>query len=163
MWIFGSRRPPTGEETRRLLERMGRFVAGWAAHRERLRARVDWRQGRFLVIAVDESATAASGCSVDALVGELRELEGELGLSLVDTSPVWFRDPDDGERIRCAGREEFRDLAEAGAVDGETTVFDLTVDRLGPVRRGEWERPAAESWHAALLPERAAPAGGAGS
>jgi len=39
-----------------------------------------------------------------------------------------------------------------GEVDGNTIVFDLTVQRLGDVRNGGWERAAASSWHAQLLP-----------
>lgn len=163
VWIFGTGREVSEAEAARLLESMGGFVADWAAHRRELRAGLDWRHGRFLHVAVDESATSASGCSIDALVGRLRELEAELDLPLVDTSPVWFRDPADPDRIRCVGREEFRDRARGGSVDGETVVFDLTVDRLGAVRRGAWELPAADSWHAVLLPEDAGRANGTGA
>ena len=37
-------------------------------------------------------------------------------------------------------------------MDGRTVVFDLTVDRLGELRDGRWELPAAASWHRQLLP-----------
>lgn len=155
VWIFGADRPPSAEESTRLLDGTRRFLEGWAAHRSRLEAGFDWKRDRFLHVAVDESGTSASGCSIDALVGRLRELEGELDLSLVDTSPVWYRDPVGDGRIRCVERRSFRELAGTGAVDGTTTVFDLTVDRLGGVRAGRWELRAADSWHAALLPDRA--------
>jgi len=155
VWIFGAHRPPDAEESARLCDGTRRFLEGWAAHRNQLEAGFDWKRDRFLHVAVDESGTAASGCSIDALVGRLRELERELDLPLVDTSPVWYRDPDGDGRIRCVERRVFRQLAEDREVDGATTVFDLTVDRLGDVRAGRWELRAAASWHAALLPDGA--------
>jgi len=49
-------------------------------------------------------------------------------------------------------RRDFRKMAARGEVDGGTIVFDLAVQRLGDVRTGGWELPAASSWHARLLP-----------
>lgn len=155
LWIFGAEPPPHPREAAELLDAVAGFLEEWAAHRRELDAGFAWDHRRFLQVGVDESATAASGCSIDALIARLRVLEEEHGLSLLDTSPVWFREPGDGGRIRCVGREAFRELAREGSVDGGTVVFDLTVDRLGDLRTGAWERPAAESWHAALLPEGA--------
>lgn len=158
-WIYGARPAPGPDRARRLREATREFLDGWAAHRQALRAGMGWLHGRFLVVAVDESRAPASGCSVDALVDHLREMEETTGLTLLDASPVWFRDPDD-DGIRTATRPEFRRLAEAGEVDGDTTVFDLTAERLEEVRSGRWERAASSSWHADFLPraERTSPA-----
>lgn len=155
VWVFAADRRPTPGEAAHLVERMTEFVAEWAAHRRDLRAALDWRYGRFLVIAVDESRTGASGCSIDALVHRLTELEEALDLSLVDGSPVWFRDGSREGEIRCVDRSEFRRLFREGQVDHDTVVFDLTVDRLGDLREGAWERPARETWHARLLADPA--------
>ncbi len=158
-WIYGARPAPNPDRADRLREATREFLDGWAAHRQALRAGMGWLHGRFLVVAVDESRAPASGCSIDALVDHLREMEEETGLTLLDASTVWYRDPDDDE-IRTASRPEFRRLAEAGEVDGDTTVFDLTAERLEEVRSGRWERPASASWHADFLPraERSSPA-----
>lgn len=160
-WIFGARPAPQGEAADRLREATRAFLADWAAHRRRLRAGLDWLHGRFLVVAVDESRAPASGCSIDALTDHLRSLEEETGLRLLDASDIWFRDPREEGRIRAVGRPAFRELAERGAVDGDTRVFDLTVDRLEDIRSGEWEGPARSSWHVDFLPseERDLPAG----
>lgn len=153
LWCFGTDRPPGSRETARLLDEMRLFLRDWTAHRESLVAAYDWRCQRFLLVAVDESAAPASGCSIDALLRDLKGLEEELDLRLTDGSPVWFRDPEDEGRIRCVGRPEFRDLASRGRVGPRTTVFDLTVDRVAELRAGNWELPAASSWHARLLPD----------
>lgn len=152
VWLYGTHRPPEDAEAARLVDATRAFLEDWTAHGSRLRAALDWRHDRFLVLAVDESRAAASGCSIDAVTGHLAALESELDLPLLDTSPVWYRDPGRDGRIRTVSRSAFRRLGREGEVDGETVVFDLTVDRLGDVREGRWERPAAETWHASLLP-----------
>jgi hypothetical protein len=152
VWIFGANRPLAAEEASRLDEKTARFLEGWAAHGEELAAAFDWRYDRFLIIALDERRAAASGCSIDALTGHVRQLESELGVDLVDGSPVWYRDD---EEIRFASRREFGELAASGDVSGQTVVFDLTVGRLGELRAGRWELPASSSWHGQLLPPEA--------
>lgn len=152
LWIFGANRPLDAGEVSRLNEETARFLEGWAAHGEELAAAFDWRYDRFLIIALDEQHAAASGCSIDALTGHVRQLESELGVGLVDGSPIWYRD---GEEIRVASRREFRQLAASGEVSGRTVVFDLTVGRLGELRAGRWELPASSSWHGRLLPSEA--------
>lgn len=151
-WVYGTRSAPSDGQAASLREGTRGFLSDWAAHRRALRAGMDWRYGRFLVVAVDESRAAASGCSIDALVDHLRGWEEETGVGLLDASPVWFRDPARDGRVRAVSRPDFRRLAAERAVDADTTVFDLAVERLEEVRSGRWERPAGESWHADLLP-----------
>lgn len=155
LWIFGADPAPEPRQTARLLDRTRAFLEDWTAHRKQLHAGLDWRRHRFLLVAVDESRTRASGCSIDELMRHLGELETETGVGLTDTAAVWFRDPAGGGRIRSVSRQRFRELAEAGVVGPETTVYDLTVDRLGQLRAGRWERRAADAWHASLLPDTA--------
>ena len=85
------------------------FLGVWAAHGHPLRSARELRESRFLIIAVDEAAAGASGCSIDALVREIRGLEAQLGVTLVDHGPIVFRD---GGTIRRVPRDEF---ADAGA------------------------------------------------
>lgn len=149
LWIFGADRPLAPEEERTIRSRMASFLEAWTAHRQELVAASAVSHGRFLMVALDESSVPASGCSIDALVGAVKGLEAEVGTPLADAAPVWYR-TDRGE-VACVSRAEFRRLAEEGSVDGDTPVFDLTVDKLDKVRDGSWERPARESWHASLL------------
>lgn len=159
-WAFGIEPPLDTAPAARLLDRLGRFLETWTAHRQELRAGVDLRHGRFLFVAVDETRTGASGCSIDALLRELGELETELRVRITDAAPVWFRD---GEgTIHAVERAEFRRRAERGEVDAETIVYDLTLTRLGDVREGLWEVPAGRAWHARLL-HRGARSGSAGA
>ena len=145
VWIFASARPLRPAEQDRLLAEVDRFIAGWGAHDAPLTAGRELRYDRFLFVAVDQRRVGPSGCSIDALVREMKRLGRELGVELVDHAPVVFRE---GDEIRRVARDEFATLAAAGAVGPDTTVFDNTLTRLGDVRAGRWETPASNSWHA---------------
>ncbi len=148
LWIFGASRPISEQQVAPLVSSTERFLEGWAAHGQALAAAFEWRYERFLLVAVDEDHTAPSGCSIDALTGHVKHLETELDVRLLDGGAVWFRD---AAGIRRVDRREFREMAARGEVDGDTIVFDLAVQRLGDLRTGGWELPAASSWHARLL------------
>ena len=92
-------------------------------------------------MALDQRAAGPSGCSVDALVRQMKALQQELGVELVNHAPVLFRS---GSAIEGVPRDVFAEMAEQGKVSGETTVFNNTLTSLGDVRDGRWEVPASE-------------------
>lgn len=149
IWCYGASARPADSTMDKLQTELAAFLDTWTAHRADLRAGFDWLDDSFLVIAVDESAGGASGCSIDALTSEIRRLEQQAGIELLDAAPVWYREPS-GD-VRRVTREDFRRLASEGSVTESTPVFDLTVERLEAVRSGGWEVEAGRSWHARLL------------
>ncbi len=156
LWIFGVGRELSPSDESRLMGSVAAFLGGWKAHGHPLAARHAWVYGRFLLVAVDERIAPPSGCSIDALVARLRGLEAELETEIVGGSPVWYLPDAEGTGIERVSRSVFRKRAEAGLVTGETVVFDLTLERVGELREGRWERPAREGWHRRYL-ARSAP------
>ena len=145
VWIFSAERELTEPERIRLLAEVDAFINQWAAHAVPLTAGRDLVYDQFLFIAVDQRAAGPSGCSVDALVRQMKALEQEIGVELVNHAPVLFRQ---GQAIARVPREAFAELAEAGEVGPDTTVFNNTLTSVGDVRAGRWEVPATDSWHA---------------
>ena len=145
VWIFSAARKLTGPERTRLLAEVDGFIDQWGAHAVPLTAGRDLVYDQFLFIAVDQRAAGPSGCSVDALVRQMKALQQEIGVELVNHAPVLFRQ---GEEIARVARDAFADLAAAGEVGPDTTVFNNTLTSLGDVRAGRWEVPASGSWHA---------------
>ena len=145
VWIFAAERPLTEAEQDQVLAEVDRFIARWSAHDVPLTAGRQLRYDRFLFVAVDQRQAGPSGCSVDALMRQMKSLERELSVAFVDHAPVLFRQ---GAAIERAPRQQFAALVAAGTVSLETTVFDNSLTRLGDVRDGRWETPAADSWHA---------------
>lgn len=145
LWIFPASRPLSSTESERVLAETDSFIDGWTAHGVPLTAARDLRHDRFLMVAADEAAAGVSGCSIDALVRRMDRLGSALGVDLVEHGPVAYRD--DGGEIRHLPRHRFAELAAAGSLTLDTVVFDNTITRVGDVRSGRWELPAADAWH----------------
>lgn len=146
VWVFGASQPLLGGAAERLLTGVDTFLRGWHAHSVAVVGSCDWVYDRFLMVAADEEASGVSGCSIDSLFRTLKAGENEFGVSLLDSSLVFYRDSE--QAVQAADRTEFRALVNGGEVDESTIVFDNTVGRVGKIRQGEWERPLRESWHA---------------
>ena len=149
VWVFAADPPLQDAGAEQLLDDVERFLGAWQAHGEPLRAGYDWRDARFLTIAVDQSTAGASGCSIDGLYRTLRALEPALATSLVNGGRVFYRERSGA--VAAVSRESFADLAAAGAIGRDTPVFDTTITALGDWR-ARFEVPLAESWHASLVP-----------
>ncbi len=148
LWVFPASRQLDESERTSLLATVDEFLEQWAAHGVPLAVGRDWRFDRFLLVAVDEQATGASGCSVDALVRCLRGVESDIDVRLTDYEPIVFRT---GTSIRTASRTEFSSMAATGDVDLSTVVFDNSITSVGDLQQGRWELAAGESWHANLV------------
>lgn len=151
VWVFGSSKSLSENESAMLLARVDEFLADWKAHGDPLTAARMFSNARFLTIAADQDSAHASGCSIDGLFRSLKELELQIGASLLDRSLVYYSD-DSG--IHSVHRDEFSTLAAAGRVSGETSVFDPTVTALGEWR-ARFQSKAANSWHAGLFADSA--------
>lgn len=151
VWVFGSDKPIDGDGTKQLTEAVDQFIARWAAHGTPLHASRDWRENRFLTIAVDQRQAGASGCSIDGLFRTLHSLESGIGASLVGGGRIYYRAADGS--VSSVARDDVESLGEQGIIGRDTTVFDPTVTTLGEWRQ-RFETTAGVSWHAQLLPER---------
>lgn len=145
IWIFPI--TPAPGDPGAMLQCVDAFLDSWAAHNVPVLAARELREGRFLIVAADKDAEK-SGCSIDRLFGLVRAMERDFGVSMLDASLVYYRDAEGV--VRDAKRSELRERANESSI-----VFDTTAPTLGDVRRGTWERPARDSWHASLLRQSA--------
>ncbi|MDB4917311.1 MAG: hypothetical protein JWM95_4955 [Gemmatimonadetes bacterium] len=143
VWVFGSDKPLSDEGAGVLLEGVDEHLEGWKAHGAPLTVAREWRDGRFLVVAVDQSTAGASGCSIDGLFRVLQQLERRVGANLVGGGRVFYRD--NHGVVQCVSRAEIAGLARDGAITEDTVVFDTSLTDLGTWRTC-FERPAKECW-----------------
>lgn len=148
VWVFGSEAPLTEDGTAALLRGVDEYLADWKAHGAPLTVAREWRDGRFLAVAVDQSTAGASGCSIDGLFRVLKQLEGAAGTSLVAGGRVFYRDTTSA--VQSAARSDIARLSAEGAITKDTVVFDTSITDLGTFRAC-FERRAKESWVAELL------------
>lgn len=147
-WVFGSSTPLTESSRTQLLLAVDEHLSQWRAHGVPLMCSREFRDDRFLVVAVDESATGASGCSIDGLFRTLQSLQSTLGTTLVGGGPLFYRNVTGA--VVCVDRSGFADAVTAGSITAETPVFDLTVANVHDWHNS-FEKAVRHSWHARML------------
>ena len=143
IWIYQSDRAFTPEEVKRIHELADAFVTQWTAHGASLKAGYVMPYDRFIVLGLDQSEASASGCSIDASVHFIQNLEREFDLDLLDKMNVTFKQ---GNYISYKPLLDFKKMAKARAISGKTIVFNNLVNTKSEYLE-HWEVPASESWH----------------
>lgn len=147
IWIYQSNRRFTDQEIEEIQKAMDQFIEDWTAHGKDLRAGYDMKYGRFIVIALDQSAASASGCSIDASVHFIQAIEKKYQVDLLDKMNVTFRQ---GEFVSYKPLTDFKKMAKDRAVSSETIVFNNLVTNISEYK-DHWEVPAKESWHSRFM------------
>lgn len=143
VWVYQADRALTPEEIRETKTALEAFLSHWTAHGADLHAGYRMPYDRFIVIGLDQGPHAATGCSIDASVHFIQQLEARFGLVLLDRMNVTFRQ---GDHIAYKPLQEFRKMARAKAVSVNTIVFNNLVNNKFEFER-DWEVTASESWH----------------
>jgi hypothetical protein len=151
VWVFGADKTLNADQTKTLMSTVDPFLQQWKAHGAELTVGRDWRDGRFLTVAVDQSTAGASGCSIDGLFRALKSLEQRLGASMVTSGLIFYKDS--GGAVQSVDRETFTELGARGEIGPETRVFDTTVTSLAEWR-GRFELALKDSWHAKLAKQK---------
>lgn len=144
IWIYQSNRKFSDEEIKNIEEKLRKFTEEWAAHATPLKSSYALKYNRFIVLAVDQEEHPASGCSIDASVKLIQELEQMYQVDLLDKMNVTFKN---GEFIAYKSLLDFKKMVKNRAVSADTIVFNNLVNNLGEFHEF-WEVPASESWHA---------------
>lgn len=145
LWAYVADRPLTANEQTMLQEKLDRFFASWQSHGRPVKGQAQLVDERLLLVGAFVPGGDISGCGIDASVNVLEEVGSDLDIAWLSPLHVFYRSAS-GE-IEAASRSEFRQLAEEGRVTTDTRVFDVSVDTVGQLHRGELEQPAGDSWH----------------
>lgn len=143
IWIYQSNRKLSDDEVASVDELLKKFVDEWAAHSTPLKASYQIKYNRFIILAVDQDYHSASGCSIDASVRVIQELEQKFGIDLLDKMNVTYKT---GEFIAHKSLIDFKKMAKEKAVNANTIVFNNLVNTIEEFEEF-WEVPAGESWH----------------
>ena len=143
IWVYQSNRPFSEAELADIERDLEAFLTQWTAHGADLKAGFELPYNRFIVIGLDQAQASASGCSIDASVHFLQELESRYGVTLLDRMNVTYKQ---GPHIAYKPLDEFRKMAKARSVSGKTIVFNNLVATKQEYAEN-WEVPASESWH----------------
>ncbi|MDT0690191.1 ABC transporter ATPase [Salegentibacter sp. F188] len=147
VWIYQSNRSFTEEELQEITEKLELFVQRWTAHGAELKAGFEIKYKRFIIIALDQEINSASGCSIDASVHFIQQLEKEYDVDLLDKMNVSYKQ---GDFVAYKNLIDFRKMAKEKAVSPKTIVFNNLVNTKAEYL-SDWEVPASESWHNRFL------------
>ncbi|UOY06076.1 ABC transporter ATPase [Muricauda sp. SCSIO 64092] len=147
IWIYQCNRTFTDSELTEVESLLGGFLTQWTAHGADLKAGYELPYGRFIVIGLDQSMNSASGCSIDASVHFIQDLEQKFQVQLLDKMNVSYKQ---GEYIAYKPLKDFKKMAKERAVSKNTIVFNNLVASKQEFLEN-WEVPASDSWHARFM------------
>lgn len=147
VWIYQANRSFTDQELEEIREKLDIFIEQWTAHGSDLQSGYTIEYKRFIVIALNQRLNKATGCSIDASVRFIQQLEKEYQVDLMDKMNVSYKQ---GEFVAHKTLLDFKKMAKEKAVSKNTIVFNNLVTNIAEFREN-WEVPAHESWHARFV------------
>jgi len=147
IWIYQSNRSFSEAELIEVRQALDAFLKEWTAHGSDLQAGYELPYNRFIVIALDQTMTGATGCSIDASVRFIQALEKKYQIDLLDKMNVSYKQ---GEFVAYKTLLDFKKMAKDKSVSKNTIVFNNLVTNKGEYV-SHWEVPAEESWHGRFM------------
>ena len=147
VWIYQANRSFSEFELEEIKAKLNIFIENWTAHGSDLQAGYLIKYKRFIVIGLNQNLNNATGCSIDASVHFIQQLEKDYNVDLMDKMNVSYKQ---GEFIAHKSLTDFRKMAKDKAVSKNTIVFNNLVNTVAEFNEN-WEVPASESWHARFL------------
>ncbi len=143
IWIYQCNRGFNEGELKEIEGELDNFIKDWTAHGSDLIAGYEIRYNRFIVLALDQTQTSVSGCSIDASVHFMQQLEKKYNVMLLDKMNVSYKQ---GDYVAYKSLIDFKKMVKQKAVSKKTIVFNNLVANKGEYLE-HWEVPASESWH----------------
>ncbi|WP_298346012.1 ABC transporter ATPase [uncultured Algibacter sp.] len=147
VWIYQANRSFSEVELEDIKSRLNVFIENWTAHGSDLQAGYVIKYKRFIVLGLNQNINMATGCSIDASVHFIQQLEKDYNVDLMDKMNVSYKQ---GEFVAHKTLSDFRKMAKENAVSKKTIVFNNLISTIAEFKEN-WEVPASESWHARFL------------
>lgn len=138
VWVYQANRPFSASETQAIENYLTPALTQWAAHGAGLNASFEIRFQQVIVIAVDETINAASGCSIDASTRWFKEMGAELGIDFFDRSTAIV----EGDVVTLL---PLTALKNNPLLTPSKDVIPLQTESLGAYRSG-WLQRADTTW-----------------
>ena len=147
VWIYQASRSFTDSELEEITSKLNAFIESWTAHGSDLQSGYDFKYKRFIVLGLNQNLNKASGCSIDASVQFIQQLETEYDVDLLDKMNVSYKQ---GKFVAYKTLTDFRKMAKQKAVSKNTIVFNNLVTNIAEYKEN-WEVPAKDSWHSRFV------------
>lgn len=142
IWIYFITQNIDYQKIDKLKNLLTDFLNVWTAHQQNLFASFQIIESKILIIAVDEQAAQASGCSIDTSVKTLKLIEQQLDINLLESNLVLFENEN---KIFGAYLNEIKKNIEDKIITKDTFLYDRTLTNLN-----DWQQKGkikvSESW-----------------
>jgi hypothetical protein len=138
VWVYQANRPFSASEIQAIENYLTPALTQWAAHGAGLNASFEIRFQQVIVIAVDETINAASGCSIDASTRWFKEMGAALGIDFFDRSTAIV----EGDEVILL---PLTALKNNPLLTPSKDVIPLQTESLGAYRSG-WLQRADSTW-----------------
>ena len=147
IWIFQSNRLISDLDIESLEKQIDVFLSSWTSHGNQLMVASKIKYNLFIIIALDQSCSTASGCSIDKLVSFIKNIENEYQISLLDRLDISFRDKN---KISVLRLDDFKRKILEKKINNDTIVFNNLINLKSDLDYN-WEIPLNRSWHQKLI------------
>ncbi|MFN0048679.1 MAG: hypothetical protein ACKVOU_06125 [Cytophagales bacterium] len=141
IWIYQSERNFSAEEQKYISAKLDQFLANWASHGAAIVSGYTFKHQRFVIVAIDEATTNASGCSIDKLVHFMAQLGAEMGLNLMDRNIAFVK----SENIESVNISQVKYLITIGDINEQTHIFNNSITTKSALSNN-WLVKASETW-----------------
>lgn len=121
--IYPASRPFTAKESKAITEKLFDFLSTWAAHGKPLSSSFKIEKNQFIIVTVDEDKESASGCSIDALGGVMRELDSAFSFGLFDRMKAYYLQDN---KVKTLPLKDFKEGLRNGTIPHNIEVFDFS-------------------------------------
>ena len=147
IWIFQANRIFSQLELKFLEKSISLFLNSWTAHSSQLSASFKIEYNIFIIIAIDEKNSTATGCSIDKLVNFMKQIENEFSVRLLDRLDISYILNDE---LIIERLDDFKKNILTKKIDKNTIVFNNLI-KLKNDLADKWKIPLLNSWHKQLI------------
>lgn len=147
VWVYQSNREFSENEIDEISLKIESFISNWKRHGDDLKASYTIKYNQFIVIAVDENYNEVSGCSIDASMNLVKQLEKEFDADLTNKLNISFKD---NSNINIVSMVDFQKYAKQEKITSNTVVFNNMITTKNDFENN-WEVTADKSWHKRFL------------
>jgi hypothetical protein len=150
VWVFQADRKLNSQESKIISDTLMAFTERWLVHGSPMAASFDIRFDQFIILAADEDANAASGCSIDDSVRTIKNLGTQLGLDFFDRTRVAFKT---GEEVFTIPMSALKEKLAEGLWNSSSLVFNNLVNAKGDLST-TWLSEASSTWLKRYFPKQ---------
>ncbi len=142
VWIYLSDKELSTEMKANIAMDCDAFLKEWNAHGNMLNGSAEILNNRFIIIKIDETGYAASGCSIDKQVQFIKELEQKYTISLLNRLLVAYKE---GDAVIVKPANEVKRMLKEGSLSLDTIYFDAAILDEHQFA-SSFEIPISKSW-----------------